>query len=403
MKRIKRLLTSLIISLPSFALMAFESGSFIAEMKSEGYNTALNNQDINIALFVIGILMLVLTLIFTQRKSNRRLTLISSTIAILVASGLNMLFAAYYFYYIAGVILLVYDICKYFSNRTLHSKIFVNLVLYLAITIIGGKAISDYEYNKCNIECIPPYHYGLNWRPFYEGFTDEAYFGRIEKKITECDSTKALKELLEKNIAAVTYDFPILKSKGWEIFDGNNVRCDGGYRVFISPAKKIIYILEYRNNGFDAGHSWVNHPENYFSDFSNAEYYFTPGLLIALAKDSDSTRLQLSYLNGLEDYCNFPNFISIKDSVLNLPDYDEIDARNRFNMADTATMAPIRDELFNFNHTLSFRSSDVKKISFDQNLIKIRFNDTDSTERIYAVNIGDLIDKKNDRLIRFKK
>lgn len=400
MERLKRLLTSTIFCLLSETLMAFSPGNFIEQMENEGYNVSFNNQDTNIAIFIIAILMLVLTRFFTQKRQNSRLILESGSLALLCASALNMLFAVSYFYVLILIILLIFDIHKFNSYRIQYGNIFINLAIYLGCTIFIAISIYIYEYNKCNTECIPPNHYGLKWRPFYEGFTDKAYFERIERKIKESDSTEVLKQLLENEVATVTYDFPILKSKGWEVIDGKCINDNCGYRVFISPAKEIVYVHNYRNDGL---YSWVTTPQEYFYDLGNANYYFIPGYLLGLSKDRNVTKMEVCFLNGKDDYGHFPKFISVKDSVLNLPNYDEIDVRNRLAMTDTTTRMPIREELFDFSPMLSFKTCDIKTVSVDQNLVKIQFNDEDSTMRIYAVNVGDLIDKKCDRLIRFNK
>lgn len=404
MRNFKRLIILISVCIPSRIIFAIASGHYLDKLRGEGYKIEFNNHDTDIALFIFAILCLLISITFAKHKPLLRYTLISSAIAIIGGSVANMLFAVNYFYSISLIALIIYDFLKNRDHKysTESSKRYLNIVLYLVSLFIVGGSIFAYEYNKCNMECIVPNDYGLKWRPFYEGFTDKNYFERIEDIVVDNDKTYVLREILEKEPATIEYPFSKLLSKGWKIIDGK----DGShYRIFISPSDEYVYIQKYNYNMIGVGSIWVITPTEYFNDSvnqNNSKYYHIPDFLIRITENNNRIKLSVRCLGCQDEDSWNPKFISVKDSILQLPDFTEIGIRDYDAILyDVAIPLPIRKDLFSYKNGLSFNSTNVEKISIDNNLIRIKFKD--STEKIFALRLDDLIDPHTDRLIRFVK
>lgn len=124
-------------------------------------------------------------------------------------------------------------------------------------------AIDRVDYTICDkLNQYPP-EYGLQWRPFYQGFTDSAYFGSIKKKVKSDDSSKMLYNLLTEEPHSFHYPFNFLKQQGWEIKTG-----EYNSRLFINPDKTIGYIQNLKGGGLIPPQSIVNEFKDCFPQSS---------------------------------------------------------------------------------------------------------------------------------------
>lgn len=120
------------------------------------------------------------------------------------------------------------------------------------------------DYIICDkLNQYPPPEYGLQWRPFYQGFTDSAHFGSLEKKVKSDDSSKMLYNLLTEEAHSFLYPFKFLKQQGWDIIQGKY-----SSRLFINPDKTIGYIQTQKGGGLVPPQSVVNEFKDCFPQSS---------------------------------------------------------------------------------------------------------------------------------------
>lgn len=367
-------------------MMAYSPDNFLAEYRAEGYDMTFNDQHENIFLIVSGLLLIVITRWLPSSREICKVVRFSG-IAITLFGLLNMLLGAPYDRYLGIYLNVLIFVCLalvlIFKKKFGSGKIFISL-LFLIGAIICSYAIDLWDYRKCDRLNQHPPEYGLQWRPFYQGFTDDFYFSILEKKIDPHDGSKILNKLLYDEPHSFEHPFDLLKKQGWEI-----AQSEHDSRLYLNPDKTIGYIQTRTGGGLAPPQCYVYELKVCFpsASINNITELHQLGdcddIIVLTTEVNDTIKLYLKNLT--HDYPS--NFINLKDSILLLSDSEITDIIHFHDYTYS-----INENYFEKSKVLSFPRDTIEHIEYEGPIIRVTFKNPEAKDKIYSSNCMVFVD-----------
>lgn len=365
---------------------AYDPNNFLNEYCAEGYDITFNDQHENIFCILVGlVLILIAWHPFKSIETNRMVKFAGGAIVTfgLLNMALGVPFDKHEILYQNVLIVVCLVLTLVFKKEFGSGKIFISVLIYVG-TLICSFLIDRVDYIICDkLNQYPP-EYGLQWRPFYQGFTDNAYFGSLEKKVKSDDSSKLLYNLLTEEPHSFHYPFNFLKQQGWDIIQG-------GYsnRLFINPDKTIGYIQTQKGGGLVPPQNLVNEFKDCFpqSSMENIigfhELVDYDDIMVLTTEVNDTTKL---YIKNLKyDWKNY--FVNLKDSILSLPDSEIYNI-----ISPNDESYSLNEDFYETSKVLSFPRDTIRQIKYEGQIVRVIFKDPDATDKIYTNNSMTFVD-----------
>lgn len=382
-KYILFVIAAFFVVIPAYA---YDPNNFLNEYCAEGYDMTFNDQHENIFCILVGIVLFLIARHPFRNTETNRMVKISGG-AIVTFGLLNMVlgvpFDKYEILYQSILIVVCLILTLVFKKKFGSGRIFISVLIYIA-TIMCSFLVDRVDYVICDkLNQYPP-EYGLQWRPFYQGFTDNAYFGSLEKKVKSDDSSKTLYNLLTEEPHSFHYPFNYLKQQGWEI-----IKSEYSSRLFINPDKKIGYIQILQGGGLVPPQSVVNGFKDCFplSSMENItgfhELVDSDDIIVLTTEVNDTTKL---YIKNLE-YDRMIYFVNLKDSILSLPDSEITNI-----IPPDGEMYSLNEDFYEISKVLSFPKDTIRQIEYEGQIIRVRFKDPNAKDKVYTNNSMVFVD-----------
>lgn len=376
-------IAALFVVMPVYA---YDPNNFLNEYCAEGYDMTFNDQHENIFCLLAGIVLFLIALHpFKNTETNRILKFSGGAIVAfgLLNMALGVPFDKYVGIYQSVLIVACLILTLAFKKTFGSGRVFISVVIFVG-TIMCSFFVDRVDYIICDkLNQYPP-EYGLQWRPFYQGFSDRAYFGSIEKKVKSDDSSKMLYNLLTEESHSFHYPFDLLKQQGWEIRQG-----EYNSRLFINPDKTIGYVQTLKGGGLEPPHSVVNEFKDCFpqSSMENIigfhELIDSDNIMVLTTEVNDTIKL---YIKNLAHH-RMNYFVNLKDSILSLPD-SEI---SNIIPPDDA-MYSLNEDFYEISKALSFPEDAIRQIEYEGQIIRVRFKNPEAKDKVYTNNSMVFVD-----------
>lgn len=367
-------------------MMAYDPNNFLEEYCAEGYDMTFRDQHENIFLMLLGLILILITLHSSWKKVNHRVVRFAG-VAIVLFSLLNMALGVHYGEYAWTFLCVLLLVCMIlalmFKKKFGDGRIFISALIFVG-ALIASFVIDMIDYRVCDKQNQYPPEYGLQWRPCYQGFTDNAYFSSIEKKITIDDSSRLLYNLLNDEVHSFEYPFNFLRQQGWEIKQG-----DSNSRIFINPNKTVGYVQIQTGGGLEPIGSHAHELRECFpsaainavTDFH--ELVDSDDIIVLTTEANDTVKLYLKNLT--HDWFN--DFTNLKDSVLSLPDSMITDI-----IPEDYDVYTLNENFYEISRVLSFHADTIKHIEYDGAILRVKFNNPQAKDKVYTNNCMIFVD-----------
>lgn len=208
---------------------------------------------------------------------------------------------------------------------------------------------------------------------------DENYnidFNDIEQKVKPDDSSDILYELLWKR-DSFKHPFNVLKQRGWIILHG-----ESGARLFINPDKTMGYIHAKRGGDLNVKKFYDCFPQVSMANITSVHKIGGyDNVIIITTEAKNTTKLYLRELDHMNN-----KFVSLKDSILALPD-SEI---TNIIPSDYETYT-LNKDYYDVTEVLRFSTDTISQIVYEDEIIRVRFNNPEAKERVYTYNCMILV------------
>lgn len=381
-------LTTLLLIICAPLMMAYSPDNFLAEYSAEGYDMTFKDQHENIFLLLLGTILFFIKWPSSWDKENVRVTKFAAG-AMVVFSMLNMALGVSYVKYAWIFLNVLIFICLIltlvFKQKFGSGKIFLSTFIFLGALIVSF-FIQSIDYKNCDKWNQYPPEYGLQWRPFYQGFTDNSYFNSVEKKISFDDEDGVLYNLLNDEVHSFEYPFSNLKSKGWTIKQSGLAR---EARLFLNPDHTMGYV-QIRDGGglepircraYKLGELLPSVPVTNISDIQ--KLVDSDNIIVFATETNDTIKLYLKNLT----HNWFNNFTNLKDSVLLLPDSEITNI-----IPDDYNTFSLNEDFYETSKVLSFPKDTIEQISYEGAIIRVKFKNPEALDKTYANNCMIFVD-----------
>ncbi len=373
-KLLSALLTSLMCGVSAFA---FDSDNFLRQYRAEGYDMTFKDQHENILFLFIAVILLLMHKKINSKFEYKWAFRIAS-IAIIMFALINMALGANFLEGSQEALFIFLIICVIlhfvFKHKFGRSKLYLSFYIFFCTIVIGIIFHNNVDYTKCDKMNEYPPEYGLQWRPFYQGFTDYNYFSSIEEKVNPYDSDNTLYDILWSDSHSYYHPFEILKKKGWSIIQNGEYKP----RVFINPDKSLGYIQIRYGGGLMPPYCTVESASSLFSGYpimGVCDIHIKDNLAVLATEKNDSIHL---YIRDMDCEWKRPTFITLKDSILSLPDslITNIIPENYVHVG-------LNRNFYEESASLHFHKDTIKRIEYGAK-IRIKFHNSKAKDKVYS-------------------
>lgn len=374
-------------------MLAYDPDNFLEEYRAEGFDMTFNDQHENIFLFIVGVILLGIT--FTSKIRGNKGVARYAGVAIIVFSAVNMMLGVPYdenIIFFLGLLLVVCLIVTLaFKKKLGGGNVFFSAIIFIG-AIFLSVMIDEIDYIICDKQNQYPPEYGLQWRPYSQGFTDKNYFNSVEQKVDPRDSSRILYNLLNDEVHSFEYPFDFLKQKGWQI---NQIGPNG--RIFINPEKTLGYIQSLCGGGLEPISCTVSELKDCFPSLSAdnivevRQLEDVDDIIVVTTEENDSIKLYLK--NFTHDWFN--DFTNLKDSVLLLDDSEITNI-----ISPNSNTYTLNENFYEVSNSLSFPKDTIEHIYFEGQVIRVRFKNPQAKDKVYSNNCMTFVDSE-EKLRRF--
>ena len=196
-------------------------------------------------------------------------------------------------------------------------------------------------------------------------------FVDIEQKVKPDDSSKILYGLLWKP-DSFKHPFNILKQRGWIILHGESEA-----RLFISPDKTKGYIQAKTRGNINVLEFHYYFPQVSIANITSFHDIGSyDNVIVITTEANDTTKLYLRELNLFNN-----KFISLKDSILALPDSEITNI-----VPPNYETYTLNEDYYDKTEVLRFPTDTISQIVYEGEIIRVRFKNPEAKDKVYTHN-----------------